>query len=131
MCLAVMVVVVAAMSVVGRGSMTAMVEEAAMVAAEEVGNGRGGQGQRVYNIYLEKPGRLPSPTRINLEEPGRLPSPTRINLEEPGRLSSPTRINLDEPGRLPSPTRINLEEPEGYPAQPGLICFSVCLSVCQ
>jgi hypothetical protein len=41
------------------------------------------------------------------------------------------RVNLEEPVRVASPHRINLEEPisSGYPAQPGLIRFSVCLSV--
>ena len=42
------------------------------------------------------------------------------------------QIDLEEPVRVASPTRINLEEPisSGYPAQPGLIRSSVCLSVC-
>jgi hypothetical protein len=54
MCLA--VVAEAAMSVVGRGSATAMVEEAATAEAEEAGNGRGGRGLRVHStIYLFLP----------------------------------------------------------------------------
>ncbi len=68
--------------------------------------------------------------QVYLEEPIRVASPIRINLEEPVRVASPTRINLEEPVRVACPTRINLEEPSGYPAQPGLIHFSVCLSVC-
>jgi hypothetical protein len=56
-----------------------------------------------------------------------------LYLEEPGRVASPTRINLKEPVRVASPTRINLEEPIsfGYPAHLGLIHSSVCHSVCQ
>jgi hypothetical protein len=50
MCLAVVAVV--AMSVVGQGSAAATVEEAATAAVEEVDNGRGGQGLRVYSIYF-------------------------------------------------------------------------------
>ncbi len=46
------VVAVAAMSMVGRGSATGMVEEAAMAAAEEADNGRGEWGLRVYSIYF-------------------------------------------------------------------------------
>jgi hypothetical protein len=55
MCLA--VVAVAAMSVVGRGSATAMVEEAATAAAEEADDGRGGRGLTWFigNIrYIKK-----------------------------------------------------------------------------
>ncbi len=44
-------------------------------------------------IYLEKPIRVASTTRINLEEPVRVASSTRINLEEPVRVASPTRMN--------------------------------------
>jgi hypothetical protein len=50
MCLAVMAV--AAMFVVGQGSTTAKVEEAAPAAAEEAGTGWGGRGLRVYDIYF-------------------------------------------------------------------------------
>ncbi len=50
MCLTVVAVV--AMSVVGRGSATAMVEEAATEAAEEADDGRGARGLRVYSIYF-------------------------------------------------------------------------------
>jgi hypothetical protein len=82
---------------------------------------------QTIQFYLEEPGGLPSPTRIDLEEPGGLPSPTRINLEEPGGLTSPTRINLEESGGLPSPTRINLEEPGGLP-NPTRINLFLCLS---
>ncbi len=50
MCLA--VVVVAAMSVWERGSTMAMVEEAAMAAAEEADDGRGGQRCAVYYFLV-------------------------------------------------------------------------------
>ncbi len=54
MCLA--VVAVAGMSVVGWGSATTIVEEAATAAAEEADNGRGGRGLRVYStIYCYLP----------------------------------------------------------------------------
>jgi hypothetical protein len=46
------VVVVVAMSVVGLGCVTATVEEAVMVAAEEADDGRGVGGLRVYYFYL-------------------------------------------------------------------------------
>ncbi len=49
-----MVVTVAAMLVVGQGSAMATVEEVATAAAKEAEDGWGGQGLRVYSIYLEK-----------------------------------------------------------------------------
>jgi hypothetical protein len=47
-----MVVAVAAMLVVGQWSTTAMVEEAAMLAVKEAGDGRGGWGLRVYSTIF-------------------------------------------------------------------------------
>jgi hypothetical protein len=60
MCLAVVSVAVVAMSVVGRGSATAMVEEVVMAAAEEAGNEQGGRGLR---INLEEPARVTQPNQ--------------------------------------------------------------------
>ncbi len=56
-----------------------------------------------------------------------------VYLEEPGRVASPTRINLEEPGRVASSTRINLDKSisSGYPAHLGLTWRNQFLLVTQ